>query len=318
MPWTRASHCEKNHPHTHSIIGRWDDVRKRTVDLDDIEYMRVIGMEWCTVPGVRCGAGIYEKSQSHSYGEGAKVNEFMGLILRPGTRPFEHMNDLKAAGAFTPFRRDPAVPSLAPGDNGVVYKGKKIQLKAINHQLKVRGSSEGVGISPGGTYVPLAVAEPELGPVAQQTWLYAAMGVGVRYRNGALKVPLRRFESLMFDPDLSELLVTSEQRQALADFLAGREPKDPYTVTVLSKLFNAHLVRRVKYGEQEPCGRNKELVAHVYYRNAMEWERQPHWLWSLTNDLSRAHAQTIQARIGRSFSGLAMRWIACAAAKRNR
>jgi hypothetical protein len=268
-----VAHQEKDHAHAHLTISNWDKEKKVALDWDDNLVMHMHSLDWCTVPGVRSGAYLYTDRVSAKYPSGKKELQLVALVEASTASAANSLQAMVDNGGAEPY--------VYKGKHGVVFRGARVQLKSINFNLRKGGKKEAVALVDG-KYVTVPHEAPENGPIAQQNRIFERRGVGRR-------LSLADFDKYLFDPQFDNRELTAAQREAVADLRAGRQPGDPEIVTLFAKQLNAHLVRSCVYRAPAPP-KTEPIVAAVYERSALQWEKQPRWLWELTSDLSRAHA----------------------------
>ena len=279
------AHQEKDHAHVHLVLSNWDKDTKRTLDWPNNQVLYMQGFDWCTVPGVVPGAYLYAERQSTSYPKGRKELQLVEIIEGSSIRAAETIQNLVDSRGADPYE--------FKGHPGIVFRGARIQLRALNHQLRKKRLKQGVA-RVDGRYVSIAHEEPFYGPVEQQNRIYNRMGVGTR-------MSLEDFGKFIFDPLFDSREMSESQRAALHDLQAGRQPKDESIMILLGKHIAAHQRRAIEYDGAERAA-DPQYVRAQYHRDPGKdpkkkspdrviWDRQPYWVWCISRDLSRANAR---------------------------
>lgn len=285
------THREKDHAHCHLVVSNWDKQKKVALAWDDNLVLHMQSFDWCTVPGVASGAYLYEERQSMAYPSGRKEEHLIALLEASNAEAADTIQAMVDAGGLIPYE--------FKGRPGVVFRGARIQLKAISFQLRRKGLKKGVALLDC-KYVPADHVLPFHGPIEQQSRVYDRMGVGTRMK-------AEDYERFLFDPLFDAREMTENQRGALHDLQAGREPRDKTILTLLAKHIYAHQRRAIEYDGAERANdpqyirvqyhrsKNKDMVrcpdGTRKSRDHILWDKQPYFVWDLSRQLARSNAR---------------------------
>jgi hypothetical protein len=263
-----ACHGDKLHPHVHLVICNWNPRGRRSLTFSRRQLVFMNSLEWCPPQiGLIPGAGLYAQAQDFKAPKTKNIRELVDSIkLDPAGRLNEMLRTGKAQ--LYSYGSRPSRTNLKPTENwGVATAGAKFSLAGVSYALRQLGAPYGVGKALGGDWImSTALPKPVRTHIQQQNHAHLAMGI--HYGNCSKE----EYEGYMYDHDLIAGCTPEEQAE-IHQFLYGPDPdalRSDHLRNRIERVSNAHLKRRLIYGQRTYNGPNRALVGYLY-----EPRRQP-------------------------------------------
>ncbi len=253
-----GTHIDRNHVHCHAFFANWSPHTATSLNWSKRDVAYMLSMRWVPVGlDVRPGAYSAPERSARVY---TRTAACLDLVTKLGDDPESALRALRIEKYCT-----------KAGTAGLIFQGKKITVKNLNHELRKAGKATGLDAM----YRNCDLALDTTDELTQETRIDLSLGLQ--------KMTLADYDRFCDLPDPFLLCKTMEERDSVRLFQETGKITNPRMAGILSRLARTAIQRRI-LGATEPLGAEPVWV----YREPNDWTEVMVQLLSAILDLMLA------------------------------